>query len=68
MGVIKADPQEYYNKYKSSLKHSSELPDFVKDIKPPEGIQLAADYSPITYELEGDIEALKLIDLGIILR
>ena len=63
MGVVKADPQEYYNKYKSILTHSSKLPDFVKEMKPPEGILLAADYSPITYELEGDIDALRLVDL-----
>lgn len=58
---------EYVKRYGSSLKTASELPDFVLDIKPPNGVVLAADYqyngpaSPP--ELEGDVHALRLIDL-----
>lgn len=42
-----------------------ELPTFVKDIRPPAGIQLASDSnnSDCVYELEGDIYALNLVDL-----
>lgn len=65
MGVIKADPVDYYNKYGQTLTHSSELPQFVIDIKPPEGISLAANHLSKSYELEGDVEALNLIDLGL---
>ena len=40
------------------------MPTFVKEIKPPEGLTLAADSSsPIMYELEGDLHALSLVDL-----
>jgi hypothetical protein len=52
-------------RYGATLKTARELPSFVLEIKPPAGVILAADYqyNPI-YELEGDIAALKLIDLG----
>lgn len=42
-----------------------ELPTFIKDIKPPGGLQLAAESnsSECVYELEGDIYALNLVDL-----
>ncbi len=60
MGVIDADPAVYRQNYSDSLV--TELPQFVLDIKPPEGIKLAADHKPThVIELEGDIEALKLI-------
>ena len=51
-------------KYGASLKVAEELPQFVLDIKNPEGVELAANhrYSKI-HELEGDVDALKLIDL-----
>ena len=51
-------------KYGSSLKVAGELPQFVLDIKNPEGVELAANhrYSSV-HELEGDVDALKLIDL-----
>lgn len=64
LGVVRANPVEYVQKYGSSLKKPKDLPQFVLDIKHPEGIELAANhrYSQI-HELEGDIEALKLVDL-----
>jgi Ca2+-binding EF-hand superfamily protein len=41
-----------------------ELPPFVKEIKPPAGVVLAADSNSTTvYELEGDVYALNLVDL-----
>lgn len=44
LGIIRANPVEYVQRYGNQLKTASELPNFVLDIKPPEGIVLAADY------------------------
>ena len=66
LGIIRANPAEYVARYGSSLKSSKELPPVVLEIKPPAGIILASDYSGSlnnVYELEGDVSALKLIDL-----
>lgn len=64
LGIVRANPVEYIQRYGTSLKRSIELPTFVKEIKPPEGLTLAADSSsPIMYELEGDLHALSLVDL-----
>ena len=64
LGIIRADPAEYTERYGTSLISHLELPQFVKDIKPPVGLVLAADRQTSEfYELEGDIEALKLVDL-----
>jgi hypothetical protein len=64
LDIIRADPNEYYQRFGSNLTHHTELPDYVRNIKPPNGIKLAADYHKQFYELEGDVEALNLIDLG----
>ncbi|CAF0711904.1 unnamed protein product [Brachionus calyciflorus] len=64
LGIVKANPLEYVQRYGNSLKRSIELPKFVKEIKPPSGLSLAADSpSESVYELEGDIHALNLVDL-----
>jgi hypothetical protein len=64
LGIIRANPVEYVQRYGSSLKTSRELPDFVLDIKPPAGVVLAADYQyNQVHELEGDLQALRLVDL-----
>lgn len=64
LGVINANPVDYVQRYSESLKTSNELPDFITNIKAPEGLVLAADVKKtVPYELEGDIEALKLVDL-----
>lgn len=64
LGIVRANPVEYIQRYGTSLKRSIELPNFVKEIKPPEGLILAADSnSPLMYELEGDLHALTLVDL-----
>ena len=65
MGVIRANPSEYVQRYNSTLKPSKELPQFVLDIKSPEGLVLAADQTNGcgVHELEGDLDALKLVDL-----
>jgi hypothetical protein len=64
LGVIRANPVEYVQRYGATLKVSRELPDFVLDIKTPEGLVLAADYQyNSVHELEGDVRALGFIDL-----
>ena len=64
LGVIRANPVEYVEKYGPSLKQHTEFPDFVKEIRPPVGVVLAAEYNaPSLIDLVGEIEALKLIDL-----
>lgn len=51
-------------RYGTTLKRSMELPTFVKEIRPPAGVKLAADSNNQTvYELEGDLYALNLVDL-----
>jgi hypothetical protein len=63
LGVLRANPVEYVERYGASLKTHLELPPFVKEIKPPAGVVLAADYTAPSYlELEGDIQALNYID------
>ena len=65
LGVIRANPVEYVQKYGSSLKLSSQLPQFVLDIQTPDEVGvLAADYKYNSiYELEGQLEGLKFVDL-----
>ena len=65
LGVISANPTEYAEKYNRHLKGAEELPQFVLDIKQPEGLTLAAEMSKQdhVFELEGQVEALILIDL-----
>ncbi len=47
------------------MKQLSEMPQFVKDIRPPEGLVLASESGETDVgELEGDIEALSLVDLS----
>lgn len=64
LGVIRANPAEYIARYGTSLKNARELPSFVLEIKPPAGVVLAADYQyNSVFELEGDVQALRLVDL-----
>lgn len=63
-GIVEANPDEYSSKYAGTLKSHQELPDFVRDIQPPQNLLLAHQYrAPAFHELEGDIHALSLIDL-----
>ncbi|RNA41359.1 hypothetical protein BpHYR1_043584 [Brachionus plicatilis] len=64
LGIIRANPAEYVSRYGESLKASSQLPDFVLGIKPPQGVTLAAErpFSQV-HILEGEVHALKLVDL-----
>ena len=64
LGVIRANPADYVNKFGAELKEARDLPDFVNDVRTPDGIILAAQYRPLAHhELEGDLHALKLVDL-----
>ena len=64
LGIVRANPVEYVQRYGQSLTVSNDLPQFVLDIATPNGLVLAADSKfKGPYELEGDIEALRLIDL-----
>ena len=47
-----------------SLRTAAEIPQYILDIQSPNGLVLAADYSynPV-HELEGQVEALNLVDL-----
>ena len=61
---MKANPTDYVTRFGNSLKKPSDLPNFILQIKHPEGLSLAADCpGERPYELEGDVHALKLIDL-----
>jgi len=65
LGVIRANPVEYVQRYGAELKSYAELPAFVREIKAPSGLVLAGEtVSSSTYELEGDLQALSLIDLN----
>ena len=61
LGVVCADPCEYIQKYGPCLKRSCDLPQFVKDIPPQCGVELAANKPtnpcPV-FELCGDVCAL----------
>lgn len=63
LGVVKANPIDYVQKYGNSLKSAKELPEFVLQIKTPQGLVLAADCEENVHELEGDVEALQLVNL-----
>ena len=64
LGVIRANPVEYVERYGASLKSHREFPEIVHEVRPPVGVVLAAEYNaPSLIDLEGDIHALNLIDL-----
>ncbi len=65
LGVVKANPQDYVQKYGSQLRSARDLPPVVNEIRTPEGLVLAADSSSnqVQHELEGDLQALRLVDL-----
>ncbi len=51
-------------RFGGTLRLSNQLPAIVDEIPTPGGLVLAADYKPKSIvELEGDLEALKLVDL-----
>ena len=64
MGVTRMDPKEYIAQYGSSLIKSKDLPEIASSIETPDDLTLASSVTsqPI-HLLEGDLEALNLIDL-----
>jgi len=65
LGVIRANPVEYVQRYGSSLKMHTALPKFVLDIETPQDVGvLAANYqAKSSFELEGQLEGFKYINL-----
>ena len=64
LGVVRVDPEEYIRMYSSELLQASEFPEFIQNIAPPLGERFASEYNnPYPLELEGDLEALKYVDL-----
>lgn len=63
LGIINADPKQYSDRFGKTLYRSEELPQFAKEIKNPDGLNLAADVLDRSCELIGDVKALKLLDL-----
>ena len=65
LGVIRANPAEYVQRYGESLKVHTALPQFVLDIQTPsEYGALAANYvANSSFTLEGQLEGLKYINL-----
>lgn len=65
LGVIRANPAEYVQRYGSSLKVHTALPQFVLDIKTPSDVgTLAADYRyRSVLELEGQLEGFQYVNL-----
>ncbi len=64
LGETRADPAAYVKKYGRKLVKSSALPELVTELPTEEGYTLAAQFTnDDLYELEGDVQALKLVDL-----
>ena len=64
LGVQRANPAEYVSQYGSSLISSYNLPQFVLNIKTPNDLVLASDLKYKSYyELEGNVDALKMVNL-----
>ncbi len=66
MGVIRANPAEYVQRYGSELKTHDALPQFVKDIRIPSEVgQLAWEYrgNGGNAELEGDLSGFEFVNL-----
>lgn len=64
LGVDRANPAEYVQRYGQELKKAQELPEIVRRLPNPEGIVLASEYQyNKLQELYGDVDALRLVDL-----
>ena len=61
LGVSEVDPNEYKKRYGPSLINLEQLPKFLQDIKPSNPQINQQHFSEVF--LEGDVEALSLIDL-----
>ncbi|RNA19278.1 hypothetical protein BpHYR1_021380 [Brachionus plicatilis] len=63
LGIEETNPSEYRQKYWKQLNASDKLPEFVHRIEHPHGIVFASQKPKPNIYLEGDIDALDLIDL-----
>jgi len=65
LGVVRANPVEYVQRYGSSLKAHTALPQFVLDIATPSDVGvLAANYTAKSlHELEGQLEGFQYVNL-----
>jgi hypothetical protein len=67
LGVKRVNPNEYIRVFKDKLINANDMPDFVHKIKTYDDLVLASTYTKKSrtrrHELEGDVFALKLIDL-----
>ena len=64
VGVENADPIAYKKKYGNNLTAKSKLPDYVKELDKESGFEeYCNEILRNNQELEGDIEALKYVDL-----
>jgi len=50
LGEMKMDPDEYVQMYGRSLVKSEDLPEYIKKLKTPKGIELAANYNRPSYD------------------
>lgn len=65
LGLVRANPDEYFANYSTSLKDVGQMPEFVRTVRPPQNLFLATDFGT-QYQvpvLEGDLFALSFIDL-----
>ncbi|RNA44423.1 hypothetical protein BpHYR1_011798 [Brachionus plicatilis] len=64
VGVFKADPKKYLQKYGQEALIYKKLPKIAKSIPAPDGLTLAADQPQKPCPpIEGDVECLRLLDL-----
>ena len=63
LGIEETNPKEYRQKYAKQLHSSDKLPDFVRKLTLPQGIVFASEKPKQNIRIEGDVEALDLIDL-----
>lgn len=63
LGVEETNPKEYRKKYANQLHSTDKLPEFVRKLEHPQGIVLASDKPEPSIKIDGDIDALDLIDL-----
>ena len=63
LGVVRADPNEYASKYGATLKRTHEMPSYVAELDNNNGYQKYVSEQGKPYQLEGDLEALRLVDL-----
>lgn len=66
LGSIKVEPRDYKETYGQELLSAKDLPDIVNSFQNPDGLELASEQpaNAFSYELEGDILALRMVDLN----